>query len=227
MKRVVGFLVLLLILGLFIKHRSPAPVSESLRHRETDPVPLSDASGATGGGDETPKAPKANRPDAEPTVERVAEELASNEHRIEGLRTNAERVRRLAAEPLMVDEMQIVLTNAGHARRRFGHHQAEARILAIRVLGERARKGDATPLIQTAAQLADEFASLDVGRRADFRDLVTEMIDHLGADRYFADPHLLTRNFRMDPSIEREILAASVYRLGHRIEDSGFLDRLR
>lgn len=157
----------------------------------------------------------------------AARSFAANQLNLNGLEKNKERIHLLAQDERAVIEARQTLLDLALAKEKFGADQAAARVMAIKILSERAHLGIDCDLNEVAIELGSKFENLDVGQRADLRDLVTEMIDVAGIDRFFADPSVVMQTFRNPGEIRMTVIAASVAHIGDQINDPQFVERMR
>jgi hypothetical protein len=153
-------------------------------------------------------------------------ELIENQFRLQGLDTNRQRIVELARSDEAVMLSVRILNDVAWARKEYGDDQAAGRVFAIKVLGERARQGDLRPLTDVATHLGADFNRLDQGQRADLRDVLTELIQVVGAKRFFADPSTVMQLFSNPGEVRKTVIAASVAHLGESINDPDFIRRM-
>lgn len=161
---------------------------------------------------------------------RIARSLSTfhDDHfRLGGDSRNAALVQRLAAQEEIARLAATLLQDPRRARSAFGAEQATARVLAVQILGARAKAGDPRLLEETIFSLGKSFGGLDVGGKADFRDLVTELIGAMGPETFFADPAVLMSRFKNPAGLGAPVLTASVVFLGDRINDPEFTRKMK
>lgn len=161
------------------------------------------------------------------TLSESVREFSANQFNLRGLELNRQRVEVLAADNQAVEKAVQILLNKESTLQEFGSEQAAARVFAIRLLGERARQGDLKPLMRTAVDLGETISKLDIGQKADFRDLITEWIGALGAKDFYDDPSLIMRHFQNAAEVRKTIIAASIAHLGNEINNPEFMNRMR
>jgi len=164
---------------------------------------------------------------AELSPKEVVHSFATNQMNIYGIDKNKEIIQKLAQQEEAIAKSRQALLDVDWAKQTFGEEQAAARVMAIKVLAERAHSGNERDLTEVVGKLGSDYEHLDVSRRADLRDLVTELIDVVGAERFFSDPSSVMQTFSNPSEVRHTVIAASIAFLGDRINDPDFAQRMR
>lgn len=153
--------------------------------------------------------------------------FSENNYHIETLDKNKNLAEELSKDPALLSFASEILSSSQRASDLLSENQAAGRVLAIKVLGARAKSGDFEPITDAVKVLGEKFHSLNSSEKSDLRDLLTEMIEATGPERFYDDPRVIFSHFQNPKEVRNSIIASSVAFLGSRINDPDFRSKIR